>query len=371
MQPPQPMQGQQPVFEAPPPPELNEVQKKSLEEARRKQQQGQIPTAPTIGNYQSDVVATPQVNWLWRGYVPAGALSIFQGQPGTAKSLTTVDLAARITTGRPMPLCAPGEARSPGGVLILSSEDSRGHIIKPRLEVAGADTSRVYFFDRLVLPRDVDTLEKAIADHGILLAVFDPFSAFLGRDINQNSEQDHRLVSGLLTGIGERTGCTFIAIRHLNKSEGMSAMNRGLGSVAGSAACRGGLHFGEHPDDPDFHVAAPLKWSYAGKGQYPSLRFSVRASTDNPDFPVIDWEGTCFTGADELVAPPKATPKIDQAVEIIQQMLDEGNGRVKVKDLEARMKEEGISDRTKRRAKKVLNTEAKKEGDEWYCCAPA
>ncbi len=42
-------------------------------------------------------------DWLWPGYLALGSLAILDGDPGMGKSLVTLDLTARLTTGRPWP----------------------------------------------------------------------------------------------------------------------------------------------------------------------------------------------------------------------------------------------------------------------------
>ena len=50
----------------------------------------------------SEVDAKP-VEWLWEGYIPRGALTILEGDPGLGKSQIACDIAARVTRGLPMP----------------------------------------------------------------------------------------------------------------------------------------------------------------------------------------------------------------------------------------------------------------------------
>jgi hypothetical protein len=55
----------------------------------------------------SQIVARP-VDWLWPGRLPLGKLAILDGDPGVGKSLVTLDLCARLSTGRPFPDGGPG-----------------------------------------------------------------------------------------------------------------------------------------------------------------------------------------------------------------------------------------------------------------------
>ncbi|MGI8587805.1 MAG: AAA family ATPase [Chloroflexia bacterium] len=47
-------------------------------------------------------VQAEAVRWLWPSRIPLGMFSIIDGDPGLGKSLLTLDLAARLTTGRAM-----------------------------------------------------------------------------------------------------------------------------------------------------------------------------------------------------------------------------------------------------------------------------
>src|SRR5919112_1139465 len=87
-------------------------------------------------------VETEQVTWLWRGWLALGKLSVLDGDPGLGKSATTLDIAARVSTGRLFPDGSECETEA-GGVVILSAEDGLAETIKPRLEAAGADTPRI------------------------------------------------------------------------------------------------------------------------------------------------------------------------------------------------------------------------------------
>src|SRR5438477_11172747 len=50
----------------------------------------------------SQIVARP-VAWLWLGRLALGKLAMLDGDPGAGKSLVTLDLCARLSTGQPFP----------------------------------------------------------------------------------------------------------------------------------------------------------------------------------------------------------------------------------------------------------------------------
>lgn len=85
------------------------------------------------------------LHWLWENRIPLGKLTLLVGDPGLEKSLITLDIASRISTGARWP---DDNGNAPlGNVIILSTEDDVADTIKPRLLAAGADCSRVFIIE--------------------------------------------------------------------------------------------------------------------------------------------------------------------------------------------------------------------------------
>src|SRR5881398_2781595 len=81
------------------------------------------------------------VRWLWEPYLPRGKLALLDGDPGVGKSLLTIDLAARLSRGGPLPDGSP--SGRPHLTLLLGAEDDAADTTRPRAEAAGADLGRV------------------------------------------------------------------------------------------------------------------------------------------------------------------------------------------------------------------------------------
>src|SRR5581483_6233581 len=119
----------------------------------------------------SEITATP-IQWLWPGYLAEGALAILDGDPGLGKSLFTLDLAARLSSGRNWPNGAPNS--EPASVILLGSEDPEA-IVRARLTALGADLLRTFLWPRTgdlglpQLPADIDTLKQAVIETGAKL----------------------------------------------------------------------------------------------------------------------------------------------------------------------------------------------------------
>src|SRR5437773_11673622 len=92
----------------------------------------------------SDVQTRP-LHWLWKYWLALGKLALLDGDPGQAKSMLLVDLAARVSSGQVMPDGSPGIE---GDVTFLWPEDGLSDTLRPRLEAAGADLNRVHVIVR-------------------------------------------------------------------------------------------------------------------------------------------------------------------------------------------------------------------------------
>src|SRR5438105_9413766 len=138
------------------------------------------------------------VSWLWPNRLALGKLAIFDGDPGRGKSLVTLDLCARITTGRPMPDGSGGGA--PANVVIIQGEDFAEDTILPRLKALGADLARVFVFHSdfleeegpFRLPTHTEVLTQALDVIRPRLLVIDPIMAFLDRKILACDDQSIR-----------------------------------------------------------------------------------------------------------------------------------------------------------------------------------
>ena len=204
-------------------------------------------------------VQAERIDWLWDGYLPLGKVVVLDGDPGVGKSTVSLDIAARTSTGSPMP---DGSAGVKGTVLILSAEDGLADTIRPRLDAAGADPARVIAITEMTyatadgpmsrpvtIPGDLAVIEQIVAEHDVRLVVVDVLMAYLSGDVNAHRDQDVRRALHILSGLAERTRCCVIVLRHLNKSGGSNAIYRGGGSIGIIGAARAGFMCGRDPDD--------------------------------------------------------------------------------------------------------------------------
>ena len=265
----------------------------------------------SISTILLDDVAPEDVRWLWPGRIPLGKLSIIDGDPGLGKSLLTLDIAARLTTGRPMPDGSQPEMSGPANVLICSVEDGLGDTIRPRLSLAGADLRRVKAitgvpegadYDRSVeLPKDWPAIFEAAASFDAAWVILDPLMALLSGDVNSHRDQDIR--RALMPGVrlAQETDAAVTFVRHPNKAIGASALHRGGGSVGIAGAARSVMLVAKLPDDETDtrRVLANVKGNLAPP--QPALVYQVDSVGAHPR---LSWHGSVSLTADELSAPP-------------------------------------------------------------------
>ena len=326
-------------------------------------------------------VAAEQVRWLWPGYLPRGKLVVLDGDPDLGKSTLTLDLAARVSRGHPMPDGAPLDG--PAGVVLLTAEDGVADTVRPRLEAAGADLARVHVVTgaevgdgttRLpAIPGDVPALEAAAVACGAALVVVDVLNAFLAADVDAYRHQDVRRALHPLAEMAARTGAAVVALRHLSKSGGSHALYRGGGSIGIIGAARVGLLVAKDPDDEGRRVLAVTKSNLAALGS--SLRYWLEPD-DERGCARLRWEGTTDHRAGDLLAAAtdEERSELGDACGFLVDLL--ASGPVAARAVVAAAERAGVSTATLRRAKARLAVRSAKVGapgeeGEWRWVLPA
>lgn len=107
-------------------------------------------------------IQAEEVKWLWYPYLPRGKLTIVQGDPGEGKTTFVLAVIAALTCGEALP--ETEQALEPINVIYQTAEDGLADTIKPRLEAAGADCSRVLVIDesQRELTLSDERLEQAV-----------------------------------------------------------------------------------------------------------------------------------------------------------------------------------------------------------------
>ncbi len=313
-------------------------------------------------------VAPVEVDWLWKPYIPGGKLTILEGDPGLGKTWLALALAAIVTRGWPFPGQdgIPEQAREPANVLYLSAEDGLADTLRPRLDKAGADVSRVFVLTgqqnggempEAVTLADVGVLRSALVAVKPALLIIDPLQAYLGAGVDMHRANEVRPVLAKLAGLAEEFNCAVLCIRHLGKGQQDRAIYRGLGSIDFAAAARSILLVGQDPENPQARAVVHIKSSLAAAG--PSLGYTI-----GPDG--FQWTGVSELTAAEILKPEQATEEksaLEEAEAFLLDLLAAGPVDSKTVFKEARRL--GIAERTLKRAKAKAGIKSQKIGNTW------
>jgi len=346
----------------------------------------QNPTASTsvtsdssshlITTLASDIKPEP-VHWLVEGSIPLGAMAVLGGQPGLGKSQIAIRLAAAVTTGQGLP--NDHQYADTGSVIILANEDDSARTIRPRLDAAGADVTKVHIVqgvsregqadpDFFQLDTDIRELRiKAQLIGDVRLIIIDPPSSYLGTKVDSYKDSDVRRVLTPLGTLAQETGALVLLVVHLNKRTDGGAQQRIGGSTAWVAAPRVAFLALEDQFSKERFIL-PVKNNLGDDRtgfQYQICEKLIDYGDQTIKAPYVRWLATTQRSAHELLDPPKRgrTSVVDDAKTFLEDEL--ASGTKKVDDLKLSAKSAGISWASVQRAKKVLLITSSKVGDHW------
>jgi hypothetical protein len=317
-------------------------------------------------------VVPERVSWLWPARLPIGKLVVLDGDPAVGKSTLAVDWAARVTTGHAWP---DGAACPRGAVLLLSAEDGLADTIRPRLDAADGDATKMHALTEIryvddqgasktrpTTLADLEHIERAVMSTGAVLVVVDVLMAFLPGRVDAHRDQDVRGVLAGLAAMAERTSCVVLLLRHLNKAAGGSALYRGGGSIGIIGAARVGMLAAIDPDDETRRVLAGLKCNLAALPD--ALTYQL---VDSPDHGCarVQWLGTSSHSAGALLAlrgDEDERTERDEAADWLTSYLTDNGGEMPAKDVLKAARGDGMAERTLRRARDRAGITSERRG---------
>lgn len=297
-------------------------------------------------------VQTREVNWLWFPYIPYGKITVIEGDPGEGKTTLALTLAALLSRGQPLP-CDEDIPYEPISIIYQTAEDGIDDTIKPRLEKANADCSKIRVIDETEkeLSMTDERLEQAIAETNAKLVILDPIQAYIGSDVDMHRANEIRPVLKRLGIIAEKYGCAIVLIGHMNKASGSKSTYRGLGSIDIQATARSVLLVARIPDKPNIRIMAQDKSSLAAAGD--SIGFEI---SEDRGFECI---GPYDITVDELLAGKegRGRKKLDVAIAFIKEYFG-AESEVSSNDIEEEAARKGIKRNTLLSAKKKMGITA-------------
>lgn len=208
------------------------------------------------------------IEWIDKPFLQGSAFHLVAGPKGVGKGTWLARIMAKQTTG------VYGANRN---VLLVSTEDSAGIDIHPRLKAANGDAAHVHLItSAFTLPDDLDRLRELALEIGNVGAVIiDPIGNHLkGADTDKEGAVRNAIHG--LNALADDLTCIIIGVRHLTKARSSGALAAVLGSVAWIDLPRAVLAFA--PDDEDdmvFHIQV-VAGNRSGRGAAQAFRIELR-----------------------------------------------------------------------------------------------
>ncbi|WP_376697238.1 AAA family ATPase [Wenzhouxiangella sp. EGI_FJ10305] len=314
------------------------------------------------------------IRWLWPNRIARGKLTLIAGDPKLGKSLLTADITARITAGQPWPV--DGSYPPRGAVIFASAEDDAADTIRPRLEAAQADISRVHILETVQeadpeslevrermfnLKRDMARLDsELVALSDVVAVIIDPVTAYLGgTDSHKNS--DIRELLAPLAKLAGKHDVAVIAVSHLNKGGSNNALYRVSGSLAFTATARACWLVAKDQDDEDRRLLLPSGSNIAPDIGGLAYRIVTNDTRVGP-VAVLDWDPdpVDVDASDALQPDSDERDEKNEAVDWLQDML--AHGPMKAAEIKKAANKEGLAWRTVQRARRQAGVESVRSG---------
>jgi hypothetical protein len=331
--------------------------------AREKAKTAPASQAPKLRLVNFAKIQTKPINWLWPGKMAIGHITTLNGDPGTKKSFISLDIAARISTGRPLP-DGSSNPFPPSSVLVLTREDGLEDTVKPRFLAAGGNPLKL---DSVATEGSQETAVLKIEEHladleeimqpDTKVIIFDPLIDFL--KAQQNHEAEVRDVLTKLKQFAERRELSIIGINHLNKKSDLDAIHRTMGAKGFIGVARMNFLVGKD-EGGNLHLCSLKNNLWADDG---SLTFKLEdAVVEDGHITVtkvgrVVWTGKGQLTADELSAPKGKTAQ-NRAADWLKGYLQPVGTKKPAKELYEAGQAEGFSeDQLKRALSKVAQHE--------------
>jgi hypothetical protein len=307
----------------------------------------------------SEIHSKP-ITWLLNPYLPIGTVTILLGDGGLGKSFATCAIAAAISRGQLIPgMDKPFPASD---VLIQNAENPMNMVIKPRLEMLGADCTRIHSINdsekRLTLTDE--RIEAAIRKQNAKYVVIDPFQSYFSENFSMNRVESVRPALMHLERVATRTHSAVVIVCHVSKGRG-KALHKGLGGVDIVNAVRSVLFIGRAEGlDPDVRAVAHCKSNFSELGVTQTFRLNKKDG--------FQWLGESGITPDDIINFNAAKAKedknkIDEATEFLFEVLAEGD--IPATEAMEQADEIGIARKTLERARKAAAVKSKRVNGHW------
>jgi putative DNA primase/helicase len=247
--------------------------------------------AADLGIVRASDITPERVEFEFGGRIALNKFNLLGSEGGDGKSQLTCLYAAIKTKGGTF----PGESTPAKqcDVAFMTAEDDPKDTGVPRLMAVGADLDRVHFLAakvtvkdkrgrKVIHPQSLQDLEyfrtvftKVLP--GVKFLVIDPIPAYLGRGVNDSSNNELRAVLEPFMRLCGESGITVVGITHLSKAvDFRSPIDRILGSVAYKNLARVVAMIGRDKENEDRRILVQVKNNLARKA--PAMAYEIQGA---------------------------------------------------------------------------------------------
>ncbi|WP_236735301.1 AAA family ATPase [Mycolicibacterium elephantis] len=323
----------------------------------------------------TDLRPAAQARWLAKGRLPLASISLLVGDEGIGKSLLWVWIVAAVTTGKPLPEFGIPE-RDPQHVILVFTEDDWSPTVRPRLEVAGADLTRIQVIcteddgsGAPTFPRDLHLIEQA--DPPPALVVVDAWLDTVPPGLSVRDPQQARQALHPWRELATATDAAVLLLCHTNRVASANARDRY--GATGELRKKARMTLYAQIDDDGRLVVGPEKMNTAAP--IPASAFTITAvqhfpATEDGDgtVPLLTYAGESERTAREHIADAydtdHGTDSQDRAdaERWLRDYLAQEGPRARSADAKREAAKAGISDKMLRRARNRLGVTISYEG---------
>lgn len=324
------------------------------------------PNARRINLVPASKVKTERLEWLIPNWIPKRSLTLLAGREGLGKSTIACDIAAQATRGE--------LTGWPLRVAYLATEDSPSITVKPRLQAAGADLDRIFFFEvatetggtgTLTLPGDTGLLTRALVDNDVQLVILDAAKSAMHGKLDGNKDDDVRQFLEPLAAMADTHNIAVIGLVHFGKRESADSGKLILGSIAWSQIARSVLSVAANEEGT--LIVTNTKANLAPKTISREVRIvSATVPVDRGGTAEVgraEWgEETTVSAADLLAPRDDSEDERGEIEAVVLDYLIANGGKAPAKDVLKATRAAGLSDNAVKKSRKRIGVKTEKGG---------
>jgi len=176
------------------------------------------------------------IEWIWPDHLRCGTYVSFSGRQGTMKTTIALDIAARYSQGKRMPMCER-DGLPAGHVLYIHAEDD-AEAVDGGFETAGGDFDRWHTMpatirsgDMLNVLEHLEEIEQVIREHDIRLVIIDGQNSVVGAPDIGTDMKGRANVTNKLHQFAQRLNVCLVGIRN-EDSEGRALGSQSMGDIS-------------------------------------------------------------------------------------------------------------------------------------------